>query len=224
MVGKWYVVLETGQHHYGQSHVSTTLSHKASNYIYNTPVEFSYRKRPFLSPCDAFKVKRLDTKETVFRVRGNLLSFRDSKTLNDANDVLIYKMAESVISLRGRMQIQDAHTGQALITFRKKSFIPMMGSSTIQGWLGHKGEGEPEYTVKSDWFRKDFSIKDRSGRLIATVRRKSFSFSNIVLEKDTYVIRVEPGVDTALIVFFVVAADEQYQDDGNRKGYCREIA
>lgn len=168
---------------------------------------------------DAFKVKRLDTKETVFRVRGNLLSFRDSKTLNDANDVPIYKMAESVLTLHGRMQIQDSRTGQALITLRKKSFIPMMGTSTIQGWRGTKEEGNPDYVVKGDWFRKDFTVKDKTGNVLAVVRRKSLSFSNLVLEKDTYVIRVEPGVDAALIIFFIVAVDEHYRDDGNRRGH-----
>jgi uncharacterized protein YxjI len=51
-----------------------------------------------------------------------------------------------------------------------------------------------------------------TGRTIATVSRK-FSVMSILLEKDSYVIAIEPGVDCALMVVFVVALDEQYRDD-----------
>lgn len=97
--------------------------------------------------------------------------------------------------------------------------IPMFGTRTIQAWAGSSDEGEPYLEVKGDFLRKDFAITEKAtGRKLAQIKRKSFNLSNLLLEKDTYIIRVEPGVDTALLVFFVVAADEQYRDDGNRDG------
>ncbi len=147
------------------------------------------------------------------------MSFSDSKKLLDPSGRAIYTMSESIISLRGRMSIVDSTSKQPIVTLRKKGFIPMMGTSTVQVWRGSTDDGSPWLEVKGDFFRKDFNFTDKSsGRVVATVKRKSFNMSNILLEKDTYVIRVEPGVDNALMVFLVVALDEQYRDDGNRTG------
>ena len=95
----------------------------------------------------------------------------------------------------------------------------MFGTKTIQAWAGSLDEGAPYLEVKGDFLRKDFSVTEKAtGRKLAQIKRKSLNLSNLLFEKDTYVIRVEPGVDTALLVFFVIAADEQYRDDGNRQG------
>lgn len=96
----------------------------------------------------------------------------------------------------------------------------MLGTSTIQAWRGASDEGEPHLECKGDFLRKDFAIREsRTGRALATVKRKSFTLSNILLEKDTYVIRIEAGTDAALLTFLVIAVDEQYRDDGTRRGF-----
>lgn len=170
-------------------------------------------------------IKRVDTGEAYFKVKGNALSFKDTKTLLDMNGTPIYKMSEALITLRGRMNIVDPGTKQPVMTLRKKGFIPGFGTSTIQAWAGGTDDGSPYLEIKGDFLRKCFSITEKgSGRLLASVTKKSFNLANILLEKDSYVIRVEPGVDTALLVFFVVAADEQYRDDGNRKRHKHQSA
>ena len=194
--------------------------HKVSPYVFDRPVEFKLKESVFSLSGDSFSIKRTDTKEAVFRVKGNAFSFRDSKTIMDLKENPIYKMQESIVSLRGRMQILDAATRAPVITLRKKGFITGFGTGTIQAWTGASDDGAPTYEIKGDFFKKDFVIREiATGASVAQIRRKSFGLSNIVFEKDSYVIRVEPGRDAALIVFFVVAVDEQYRDDGNRKGY-----
>lgn len=169
---------------------------------------------------DSFSITNVATGQPAFKVKGNALSFQDSKVLLDADGNSVYKMKESIISLRGRMQIQDAASKQTAMTLRKKGFIPMMGTSTIQVWRGDSDEGEPYLECKGDFFRKDFNIKEKAtGKVVASIKRKSMNLANILLEKDTYIIRVEPGYDSALLVFLVVAVDEQYRDDGERRGY-----
>lgn len=192
----------------------------AARFVYNHRVEFKIKENVFSFSGDSFSIKRTDTGEAVFKVKGNAFSFKDSKSLYDMHGNPIYKMVESIISLRGRMQILDAATKRPVITLRKKGFIPGFGNSTISAWRGDTDSGSPYIEVKGDIFRKDFTIKEvATSRIVATVRRRSFTLSNILLEKDSYVLRVEPGVDAALIVFFVIAVDEQYRDDGERRGY-----
>eukprot|EP00177_Eucheuma_denticulatum_P002155 GFKZ01003846.1.p1 GENE.GFKZ01003846.1~~GFKZ01003846.1.p1 ORF type:complete len:273 (-),score=38.78 GFKZ01003846.1:1017-1835(-) len=197
-----------------------TSSSWGGRYVYNHPVEFKLKEKYFSLSGDNFSIKDVATGQPAFNVKGNAFSFKDSKSLFDVNGNAIYKMTESILSLRGRMQITDSNTKQPVLTLRKKGFIPMLGTSTIQAWRGPTDDGEPDLVCKGDVFRKDFNIKDgHTGATLASVKRKSFTLSNILLEKDTYIIRVEPGIDAALMVFLVIAIDEQYRDDGERKGY-----
>lgn len=206
--------------HSSQGGIRLPMSSAAARYVLQQPVEFKLQEKAFSLSGDSFSVKRVDTGEPYFKVKGNALSLKDSKSLLDANGNAIYKMSEALLTLRGRMSIVDATNKQPVLTLRKKGFIPGFGTKTIQAWPGAAEEGTPYLEVKGDFFRKDFNIVETAtGRTLASIKRKSFTLSNILLEKDSYVIRVEPGVDTALMVFFVVAVDEQYRDDGNRKGF-----
>lgn len=195
------------------------MSAAARPFIPQSPVEFKMKEKVFSLSGDSFSVTRVDTGQPAFQVKGKALSLKDSKALLDMSGNAIYKMSESLFSLRGRMAITDAQTKQPVVNLRKKGFIPGFGTKTIQAWPGDKEDGPPYLEVQGDFFRRDFKIVEKaSGRSLATIRRKSLNMANLLLEKDSYVIRVEPGVDAALMVFFVVAADEQYRDDGKRSG------
>lgn len=192
----------------------------SSRYTYNTPTEFKLKEKAFSLSGDGFSVKNTATGAKAFKVKGNAFSLKDSKKIVDGSSgKAIYSMVENILTLRGRMSITDSNTKASVVTLRKKGFIQFFGASTVQVWRGSTDDGEPWLQCKGDFFKKNFDFKElATGRVVASVRRKSFNLSNILLEKDTYVIRVEPGVDCALLVFLVVALDEQFRDDGNRKG------
>lgn len=193
-----------------------------SRFVFPHPTEFKLQEKLFSLSGDSFSIKRVDTGESFFKVKGNALSLKDSKTLYDNQGNAIYKMVEALLTLRGRMQIIDVSTKAPIITLRKKGFFSGFGGGTIQAWAGDKDDGDPFLEIKGDFLKKDFRITDKSsGRVVAQVKRKSFTLANILMEKDTYIIRIEPGSNAALLVFFVVAVDEQYRDDGERKGFSQ---
>lgn len=195
------------------------MSQIAARYVSQHPIEFKLKEKVMSLSGDSFSIKRVDTGEAAFKVVGKALSLKDSKKLTDTNGNAIYKMTEEFFSLRGRMVIQDAQTKAAVVNLRKKGYFKFFGAGTIQAWAGEKEEGEPYLEVKGEFFKRNFSIVEKAtGRPLAKISRKPFSATNFLFEKDTYVIRVEPNVDTALMVFFVVAADEMYRDDGSRSG------
>lgn len=188
-------------------------------YVYNQPVEYKLKEKLWSLSGDSFSVTQVSTGATAFKIKGTVLGFNDKKKILDPSGAPIYTMVESLLSLRGRMQISDSSTKEALVTLRKKGFIPMMGTGKILIWKGGTDEGEPWMQIKGDFLRKNFDFKEKAtGRTLASVRRKSLTLSNILSEKDTYIIRVEAGVDTALFVFLVISIDEMYRDDGNRTG------
>lgn len=196
------------------------MSAAAAAYVMPQPSEFKLKEKAFSLSGDSFSVKRVDTGEATFKVKGNAISLKDSKTIQDANGNALYKMSEALLTLRGRMTITDPSTKQPVITLRKKGYLPsLFKAKTIQAWAGGDDEGDPYLEVKGDFLRKDFNvIQVSTGRTLASIKRKGFNLSNLLLEKDTYIIRVEPGVDTALLVFFVIAVDEMFRDDGNNQG------
>lgn len=178
--------------------------------IHNVLTEFKVREKIFPFSGDSFEIKDRYGK-TAFKVSGKLLTLRERKTLLDADGSTLYAMTENIVSLHNRMHILDK-TGNVIMTIRRKHIIPMF-KGTVQVWNGVKDNGQPVYEIVGSIIRKNFEILDRhNGRVAATICRKWMKFQNI-LEKDVYIVTVNPGYNSALMVFLAVAVDEQFHDD-----------
>ena len=192
---------------------STLSSEREGLFFCDTPVSFKLREKIFSISEDSFKIQRLDTKDDVFAVKGNVFSLRDSKKLFDKDGNPLLKMTDALISIRDRMFIENACSKEVIYTLRKKGVIPIIGTHTVKVWAGDSDDGEPILEVKGDIIAKNFDIKDvATGNIIATVKRNIFNLRNVVMDKDTYVVTVNPGANTALMIFLAIAIDEQYHD------------
>lgn len=185
----------------------------APTFVFDEPIEFKMKEKLFSLSEDSFSIKREDNGEQIFSVKGNSFSLRDSKTMYDKDGNALYKMTEAFLTIRSRMSIKDCESGETAFTLRKKSIIPMFGTNTIQCWKGDDDDGEPYLEVKGNFLQKDYKIIDvESEKEVAKVSRKLFTMLNLFTDKDTYSIRVEAGADAALLVFLVIAIDEQYRE------------
>lgn len=190
-----------------------------AQFCYQQRTEFKVKEKMFSLSGDGFSIKEVQSGQSYFKVKGNALALiSEKKTLLDANGNPVYTLKEAPISLRGRMHIADASSKQDVITLRKKGFIPGLGTSTVQCWMGSQDDGDPYMEVKGNILRKSFNVTEvASGRTICSVKRKT-TVQSLLLENDSYVVSVEPGVDAALMVVLAVALDESYRDDGNSSG------
>lgn len=189
------------------------MSKVAERYVYQQSKEYKVQEKASFLIGDSYSVKCVSTGQLFFKVKGKSLSIADSKTLFDASGKPVYQVSEALLSMCGRMIISDASSMQPVITLRKKAFIPGIGTSGVQAWIGPFDEGDPYLEVQGDFFNKDFTVKEyATGRTLATVKRNSLTLSNKLFDTDCYVIRVIPDIDTALLVFFAIAIDEQYRD------------
>lgn len=185
-------------------------------YVYDEVTEFKLKEKLFSLSGDAFDIKRESTGETAFQVAGSLLSLRDTKTMCDADGTDLYKMSEALISLRDRMYIQHIPSGETAVTLRKKSLlnISLFGGRAIHVWKGGEPDGDPWLEIRGHLLSKDFTIKDLTADCeAAVISRKLFSLSSILFDNDTYVVRVNPGYDTSLMVCIAIAIDEQYREE-----------
>lgn len=191
----------------------------ASAYVFDRPIELKLEEKFRSLSGDSFKITDVATDAVLFMMKGKVASvIKERKTLTDAQGQPLYSLTEAVFSLRDRMFITDAQTKQPVLCLRKKGFIPMMGTSTVQVWHGGSDEGSPYLEIKGNILRKAFNITEcATGRSIGTVKRKS-NAKSIILGKDSYILAVEPGIDSALLTTLTVALDEHYRDDGNKSG------
>lgn len=191
----------------------------ASAFVFDRQMEFKLQEKYFSLSGDSFKILDVASGAPVFMMKGKIASIiRERKTLCTSDGRPLYSLTEAALSLRGRMFITDASTKQPVLCLRKKGFIPMMGTSTVQAWHGGSDEGTPYIEIKGNLLRKSFNVTEcATGRTIASVKRKS-NLKSLILEKDSYICCVEPGIDAALMVTLTVALDEHYRDDGNKSG------
>lgn len=120
-------------------------------------------------------------------------------------------MVDSLLTLWGKIKIVESETKKPKACLRKKK---VSLRHMIQLWQGDEDDGEAWLQSHDDFRKKDWHCKDVcSENLVASVRKESKNLRNIALDKDSYIVRVEPGYDVALIVFLVIAIDEHYRED-----------
>lgn len=190
----------------------------AGKHVNGNVQEFKLKEKVMSMSGDSFKITNCRNGATAFKVKGHAMSvLSEKKTLSDANGVALYKLSEAMLTMRDRMFIVDAQTKQPVLTIRKKGIIPVLGTSTILCFRPGSDK-EPYLAIKGNILRKSFSVTEvSSGRQAASVKRKT-NFRSVMMEKDSYVLRVEAGIDAALMCTLVVALDEHYRDDGNKSG------
>lgn len=185
------------------------------SYTFDQVTEFRIKEKIFSLSGDSFSIKRESDGEQLFKVKGNAFSIRDSKKLLTADGTELYKMTEKLLSFRDRMYIEDVSSGEKVLTVRKKSIIsvPIIGGRTLQVWKGGDDDGEPWLEIKGSVLRKNFKVSVVDGEQeAAVVSRKLFNLSTL-LDSDSYVVRINPGFDAALMLFLAIAVDEHYHDD-----------
>ena len=103
------------------------MSSSARRFVLPQPTEFKLQEKTLSLSGDSFSIKRADTGDPYFKVKGKALSLKDSNTLLDMNGTPIYKMNDALMSLRGRMYIIDPTTKQPVITLRKRVSFRVLG-------------------------------------------------------------------------------------------------
>lgn len=184
-----------------------------SNFIATEVTEYKVKEKLFSLSGDSFSIKNAATGEATFSVNGKFFSLSESKKLLDSEGNPLYKMTEKLLSLRDKMYITDLRTNEPVATIRRKNIVSLF-KGTIQVWNGPTDDGEPWFEITGSIRRKNFTIHDKQNDCeAAVISKKLLSLTNLLTEGDVYVVRVNPGYDTSLMVFLAIAVDEQFHDD-----------
>lgn len=198
-----------------------------SKFMFDDARVFKIRESVFsIPPQDGgYLVRNVRTGEVIFKINGRkgISEFDCYKAKPIVGDSApsIYNLDQKVASLHGRAQLVDVETNGSNFVVRKRSIFPtIMSKPGVRVWSGDKESGAPYFVTKGDLHRKIYCIErlipwPGSQVLAARVLRASEAVkfqlgSSVTLEKEDYVVIVEPGTDTALMVLLAVIIDEYY--------------
>ncbi|XP_016648879.1 PREDICTED: protein LURP-one-related 11-like [Prunus mume] len=149
------------------------------------------------SPTEYFTSKQ----ETFTIWMKSLILSSNGCTVFDSNGRIVYRVDNYDCKCRGKVYLMDLK-GKILFTILRKKFR-LLGL-----WEGYRSTGQDknqpqQYRMESLTSKSSYKILDKSGRLVAEVKRKQ-SACGVVLGEDVLTMVVEPFVDHSLIVGLLV--------------------
>ncbi|GJN24967.1 hypothetical protein PR202_gb12746 [Eleusine coracana subsp. coracana] len=146
----------------------------------------------------------------VLRVNGAVFSVRHRRVLVDAAGQPILTMTEKVFSLHNRWEVfrGDSTNANDLLFTAKKASIVQLKTAVDVFMAGNTSEHVCDFKIRGNYFEKTCAFYlGNSDTMIAQTNRK-YTFTNVLIEKDTFTITVFPHVDYVFIAALVVILDE----------------
>lgn len=187
------------------------------NLIYDEVTEYRLKEKLAYLSNDSFNVIRESEGRKLFHVERKSSDSSGTTTMYDMHGGKLYTMRTALMSMHNRIHIENAHNSETIITMKTKKPLASTISkhpNTVQVWKGDTDHGKPWLELCGDLMRKDFTFKNLdTGTEAAFVTRKLIKLSTILAESDTYVLRVNPGYNVALMIFIAIVIDEQYHNE-----------
>lgn len=180
-------------------------SREEHSYVFSTPKRFHLKK------THSFRIKDHGG-HVMFRVTEKNLSLHEGKTLRDSRGHPLYKIKQKVKSTRGKRSVLLAASGQTVLTLKRKSARPGRGRSVVLVYEGSASEAqEPWLVCKGNHRRTKFYVEERSGgRRLASIKWNVISPRTALGRTETYSVKVDPGVNAALMIVIALAIDSIY--------------
>ncbi|GLT50209.1 hypothetical protein SLA2020_237110 [Shorea laevis] len=170
-------------------------------------------------------------------LKTSLFFANDGFTVYDCNGQLVFRVDSYGPDSRdrGEVVLMDAQ-GRCLLTVRRKR------PSLHHRWEGYMGDGSDakkpvfsvrrssiigrcsvavevfgnpgeEYQIEGNFGQRSCSIFDAEKKVVAEIRRKVDSSTNVVLGKDVFSLCLKPGFDGAFAMGLVLILDQTSGDD-----------
>lgn len=153
-----------------------------------------------------------------FKLRAKLVSMHRKRAVYDNSGQAICSTMTKVFSVKNITLIcsgADPKESLKVAEVRKVFF-----SFSPQAHVFFKGNksSNPDILIKGSFGERSFQIANNAGRIFAEVSRDLYSAAARLYGKDTYYLRIFPGVDTALMVVLVTIIEEVFVEPTQNEG------
>ncbi|KJZ74490.1 hypothetical protein HIM_06086 [Hirsutella minnesotensis 3608] len=183
------------------------------DYIARQPETLIVKEKVFSLSGDSFDIK-LANGQPMFKVSGHAMSISSRMSMHDMSGNHMLDIRKEHFHFHPTYVAQDPK-GNAFLTVRNA--IKLFGSKATAEFQSGHGRNET-LAMKGSWF--DWSadiVCKNTGAVVATIDRK-YKPREFLAAKQTYALKVMPGVDMALMCALCIAFDEANNDKGNRGG------
>lgn len=150
----------------------------------------------------------------LFKLNASRVNLREKLVLFDAGDSPVLSLHKKAISIHDTWEVHQGETSEDLFSMKKEHAHG--GVEAYEVYL--PGSSEPEYVVKGDFVRRNYSILFRDEIVAAEVSKKLFNLAALFGGKSKYGVKIHAGVDTAFVAAVIVIIDSIHQEDKDAKG------
>ncbi|KAJ3304655.1 hypothetical protein HDV03_002476 [Kappamyces sp. JEL0829] len=185
-------------------------------YVVGQPTTLVMKEKKFGSwSNDDFTIYERGSNRLWFMLDARTFSFRDKRTLLDANKTPILTLTKAVFSIGTKWQANSA-SGHKLYSVENKIFT---FTPCVNIFL-NDGDRSPDFTIKGNFLQRDFKVTDVRGgqkKVIAVCsKQRAFAgvgaFLNNMMHIDSYDLTIQPGADAAFCVSICLLLDELFHD------------
>ncbi|KAH9314017.1 hypothetical protein KI387_022644 [Taxus chinensis] len=174
----------------------------------NEKLVFSVQKRPNRS-CSGGDLIINDAESYPFaRVEGRQCRLQEKRILRNASGKPLLTLKRKVLSINYEWDVYlGEKTDPAKLLFRARTSFPLQLKTPVNVYMAYNTDEEQwDFKVKGDYVERA-SVFYYGARTIAQLSRKR-SATNELLGRDTFLIKIEPGVDYVFVMALVVILDE----------------
>ncbi|KAH8933663.1 hypothetical protein BDL97_18G041800 [Sphagnum fallax] len=146
----------------------------------------------------------------VFRVDGKVWTVRNRMYLVDAAGYKVISMQRKILSFHAAWHMYAGDSEQLVCTVKKSSILQLRPSMNVF-LASNTTERIPDFTLKGNFLERNLTIF-HGQEAIAQVTRQ-ITFTNLLIDKDTFGITVFPGADYAFVIALLVIMDAIYLHD-----------
>ncbi|CAM0947971.1 unnamed protein product [Alopecurus aequalis] len=150
----------------------------------------------------------------VLKVKGTVFTLRHRRVLLDAAGQPLLSMQEKVFSMHSRWEVfrGDSKNPSDLLFSVKKSSMIQFKTEMDVFLAGDTAQQVCDFKIKGNWFDRSCAFYlGNSTTMVAQMNRK-YTVSNVLLDRDTFVVTVFPQVDYVFIAALVVILDEVHRE------------
>ncbi|XP_043725257.1 protein LURP-one-related 10-like [Telopea speciosissima] len=154
----------------------------------------------------------------VFKVKDTLLSLRDRRVLVDANGNPLLSMQQKILSAHRRWQVfrGDSSDSKDLLFSAKKSSMLQFKTELDVFLAANTKEEVCDFKIKGSWLERSCTIYMGDSLNVIAQMHKKHTAQSVLFGKDTFTVTAYPNVDYAFIVSLIVILNEINEDkDGS---------
>ncbi|WVQ80765.1 hypothetical protein IAT38_002870 [Cryptococcus sp. DSM 104549] len=156
---------------------------------------------------DDFTIRDLDGTDIMI-CQGKTWSLRGRKALTDPTGELLMKLHGKLMSFPMRFYAEDENNNMLFEMKKKFNLVTHMSIT----FTDTHSEKPLTLLLDGDWWGGSADISLPNGTIIAQIKRKMLKAREILAGKQTYHVRIAPGVDTALIAAMCLCLDQSKND------------